>query len=195
MLHEEWRPIPGYGSYYEASSLGRIRSVDREVNGYSARGKRPIKIRRKGHVMALDENWAGYKVVGLYVDGRQTRVSVHLLVLAAFIGPRPLGMEGCHGLKGVGDNSVGNLRWDTPEANLADIELHGNRHRGERVVTSKLTTEQVLEIRNGMGPAEATRRFGIGRTTFYRIKRGESWAHVTADPVPQGYEELARGAA
>ena len=32
-VNEEWRPIPGYEGYYEASTAGRIRSVDRMQTG------------------------------------------------------------------------------------------------------------------------------------------------------------------
>ena len=195
MQHEEWRPIPGFGGYYEASSLGRIRSIDREVNGFSARGNRPTKIRRKGQIMAQGARTGDYMCVGLYFDGQYSRQQVHTLVLMAFVGPRPEGMQGCHGPNGKADNSIANLRWDTPEANRADIEIYGKRHRGEQVVTSKLTAEQVVEIRSGLGPAEAMRKFGIGRTTYYRAKNGETWTHVKSDPAPQGYEELARGVA
>lgn len=30
-MGETWKPVPGYGGHYEASSIGRIRSVDRVV--------------------------------------------------------------------------------------------------------------------------------------------------------------------
>lgn len=37
---ESWRPIPGYDSLYEASSLGRVRSLDRrDPAGRSRRGR------------------------------------------------------------------------------------------------------------------------------------------------------------
>jgi hypothetical protein len=34
--------------------------------------------------------------VGLYINGRQRWLQVHRLVLEAFVGPCPEGMEGCH---------------------------------------------------------------------------------------------------
>lgn len=30
-MTEEWRDIPGYRGYYQVSSLGRVRSVDRTI--------------------------------------------------------------------------------------------------------------------------------------------------------------------
>jgi len=32
---EQWRPIPGYGNYYEVSDHGRIRSVARSVEVFN----------------------------------------------------------------------------------------------------------------------------------------------------------------
>lgn len=36
-MNEEWRDIPGYENYYQASTLGRIRSLDR-IGGGTERG-------------------------------------------------------------------------------------------------------------------------------------------------------------
>lgn len=50
---------------------------------------------------------------------------VHLLVLEAFVGPCPPGLEGCH-TNGDGlDNKLTNLRWDTHAANMQDRLRHG----------------------------------------------------------------------
>ncbi len=61
-----------------------------------------------------------YRKVCVAAAGKPSWVSVHVLVLEAFVGPRPHGMVGCHGPMGAVDNSITNLRWDTPEANTAD---------------------------------------------------------------------------
>lgn len=53
--------------------------------------------------------------------------------------------------------------------------------RGEDNKRAKLTEQQVLELREllknarGEQMAEIGRRYGIGRTQAYRIKRGEAW--------------------
>lgn len=67
------------------------------------------------------ENPDGYLRVSLYRRG-QKRITryVHRLVLLAFVGPCPDGMEACHGIGGSKDNRVDNLRWDTPSANVSD---------------------------------------------------------------------------
>lgn len=178
---EIWKQIPGYGGYYEASSFGRIRSVDRYVSGYSARGKRPTLIKRKSHLMRFDTRH-GYKCLCLYFDGKEKKEQVHTLVLKAFVGDRPKGFQACHNNGIRSDNRIENLRWDTPESNIADIEKHGRRPKGQQVKSSVLSKAQVLNIKRGeIGLGKAVRDYGISKTQFYRIKNGESWVHMNLE--------------
>lgn len=50
---------------------------------------------------------------------------VHRLVLEAFVGPCPDGLEGCHNNGDPTDNHVTNLRWDTSSENMHDRVRHG----------------------------------------------------------------------
>lgn len=45
---------------------------------------------------------------------------IHKLVLEAFVGERPSGMQACHGNGDKTDNRLVNLRWDTVKANHRD---------------------------------------------------------------------------
>jgi hypothetical protein len=68
----------------------------------------------------------GYEHVSLLIDDRGHRtIRVHQAVLLAFIGPRPEGMQGCHGDGNPRNNRLDNLRWDTREANEMDKLRHG----------------------------------------------------------------------
>lgn len=111
---EEWRPVVGWEGLYEVSDLGRVRSVERLV-----RGVHDCVRRLPGRIKEPEES-QGYRIVTLYRENRPKRRRVHHLVLEAFVGPRPPGMEGCHGPSGSADNRVSNLRWDTKSANAAD---------------------------------------------------------------------------
>lgn len=53
-------------------------------------------------------------------DGKARELRTGRIVLEAFVGARPEGMVVCHGLRGSLDDSIGNLRWDTPANNDAD---------------------------------------------------------------------------
>jgi hypothetical protein len=67
-----------------------------------------------------------YLVVTLYRDGRPKSVSVHRLVLLAFVGPCPDGLEGLHWDDDPANNRLSNLRWGTPGDNQRDCIRNGN---------------------------------------------------------------------
>lgn len=99
-----WRPIPG-DEPYEASSTGEIRS--------------PRKI------LSTQRNTvSGYLYVTLGYGNRRTR-TVHSLVLRAFHGPRPEGVEARHLDGNQLNNSAVNLTWGTHSENLRDTVKHG----------------------------------------------------------------------
>ena len=110
---ERWLPVSGFEGLYEVSNLGRVRSIERLAwsRETSARAAYARKIRAR--VLKARAHRGGYKLVNLSRDGEQRSFTIHELVLEAFVGPRPLGLEACHGLGGPGDNRLANLRWDT----------------------------------------------------------------------------------
>ena len=174
-----WMSVIGYEGFYDVSSDGRVRSLDRLLTQKSARAGKTVPLRRKGKELAPSPRSRDNRAaVSLSRDNRTCTRPVHVLVCEAFHGPRPIGMQACHNNGDYKDNQKSNLRWDTPKANQADRVLHGTNRRGEGIGTSKLKESDVVLIRGGMQRAEAIRRFGIGPTQFHRIKRGESWVHV-----------------
>jgi len=71
------------------------------------------------------------------------------------------------------------LRWATHVENEADKLIHGTRLRGEQKVTSKLTTDQVKEIRSLRGQLkqrEIASIYGVTRQTIGDILNARKWA-------------------
>lgn len=62
-------------------------------------------------------------------------VSLPLLILEAFIGPRPDGMQCCHDNGHSLDNRLCNLRWDTPESNTLDRFRHAHYTKPAEIQT------------------------------------------------------------
>lgn len=120
---ETWRSIPGWEGYYEASDLGHIRSVERMVYAGSGRYRRnPSKVLAPQAHNAHD----GRRIVKLCAgDGRSHPQRIAPLVLTAFTGPRPEGMECCHNDGDETNDRLENLRWDTRSANRWDAVRHG----------------------------------------------------------------------
>lgn len=111
---EVWKPIPGYEGKYEASNLGRIRSIDRVVPG--RRKGEYAKVR--GKVLSTFRTKNGYRRVNLCDEFGRKAKYVHQLVALSFIGPK-LGEEVSvnHKDENTGNNCVENLEWCTPKYN------------------------------------------------------------------------------
>lgn len=121
---EMWKPVVGWENSYEVSDQGQVRSIDR----YRA-GPHGSMTFRRGKV--LKPRARRYLTVTLNEPGRTPKqASIHLLVLEAFVGPRPLGLVGCHGPGGQRNNAVDNLRWDTQRNNILDQLKYGTHYSG-----------------------------------------------------------------
>jgi hypothetical protein len=171
---ETWRPIPGYRSGYEVSSLGRVRSVARVVTARAsnrAKGharRYPPRVLRPGR-----QDRFGHASVAI---GRGNSVAVHILVALAFHGPRPSKADVAH-INGDGaDNRACNLRWASRSENNRDVTRHGRR---------RLTWPEVIAIRYAL--AEESRRglqrelagqFGVSEATICAIKQRRLYARI-----------------
>jgi hypothetical protein len=103
---------------------------------------------------------------------------VHVLVLEAFVGPRPPGMVCCHGDGDPTNNALSNLRWDTPQANHADRVKHG------RPCAPKLTADQVREIRarraaGSVTYAQLASEYGVKPSVVFAAAIRRTWANIT----------------
>lgn len=158
---EQWRDVVGFEGLYRVSDLGNVLTVK-------------TGNLKKATVTGQDER----PFVLLWRNNRPNLRRIHRLVIEAFVGPRPDGMECCHNDGNPANNQLRNLRWDTSKNNHADKIRHGTTNRGERCGTAKLTKEQVAAIRadNRLQRLIAA-DYGVGENTISRIKTGARWAH------------------
>jgi len=181
---ETWLPVPvaGYEALYEVSDLGRVRSLDRTVTDRNQWG--PCLRTQRGRVLKPRLNLRQELTVSLSRHGVIRDCRIHRLVLEAFAGPCPPGMEALHGPAGKLDNNLANLRWGTRAENQADRLRDGTSNHGERNSQHRLTGEAAAEIRRRYAAGETQRTlaaaFGVGRMTVSDIVRGKSWQHVPA---------------
>lgn len=156
-------------------------------------------IYRKGSVIPLKptKNHKGYLRVSLSGDDGSKTVSVHSIVLSAFVGPRPEGFHGCHKDGCKSNNVLSNLKWASASENEADKLLHGTKARGSRAGAAKLTEEQVKEIhaakasgQRTWGCEEMAKRFGVARSTITDVASGVTWvdAAIAASAAQKGGE-------
>lgn len=116
----EWRPVPGFESYYEVSDTGAVRGVDRvDAGGRRWRG-RVLSTKRAGT--------GGYVWQTLCRGDNRRHAKTHILVLEAFVGPRPDGAVARHLDGNVKNNALSNLAWGTPTENALDRVSHGSHN-------------------------------------------------------------------
>lgn len=102
---------------------------------------------------------------------------VHIIVNEAVRGPRPAGMETCHSCGNRACVNPAHLRWDTPINNQRDKLKHGTHNRGNKHYGSKLTADDVQEIRRSSdSQAQLAARFGVHPGTIQCVIDGRTWA-------------------
>lgn len=116
---EIWKDIKGYEGCYQISSNGRLRSLDRYVNGISG-----CKRLFRGKLMNLYLDKGGYQINLLAKNGKKKNVKIHRLVANAFI-PNPKHKKQVNHINEVKtDNRVKNLEWATNREN----NMHNGKH-------------------------------------------------------------------
>lgn len=167
----EWRDIPGKSGFYQASSEGRVRSLDRVTYG---RNKTTRTV--KGRLLAERVNpVSGYIQSVISLEGKVTYEYNHRLVCLAFHGePIDPAYEACHYDNDRSNNRPENLRWDSRSNNHADKLRHGTNH-----VPRKLTMQKAREIRSlrsqGVRVQELADRYGVTQSNISMIIRNTIW--------------------
>lgn len=177
MTKEIWKPVPGFGGWYEASSIGRIRSVDRVVEKRHSSGA-IMQQKYKGKLLKPTHD-DGYLRIQISVNKKRKFIGVHRLVLLAFIGKPSDGYVGRHLNDNPLDNRIENLAWGSHNDNMADRKEHGNYTQGESHPMSKLKKDDVLSIRKSKETGGTlSKKFNVGTSQISRIKRKQSWVHI-----------------
>lgn len=170
-LTERWLPVVGYVGYYEVSDLGRVRSVSRTLYLRDGRTRPHI-----GQLRAININQKGQLYVTLHVSGLCRTELVSHLVLEAFIGIRPDGMEGCHWDDDASNNRSSNLRWGTHDANMRDSVRNGTHSQSGKVACPALhalvlPNLSLSKLAIGRRQCLACNRAGSGQSYARRMGR------------------------
>lgn len=179
-MSEIWKPVVGFEGLYEVSNLGRVKSVGRTVYAKTKLGDPLPRWHRERMLSMQEHKVGGYWLVHLYKDNKRKCDTVHNLVAAAFLGPRPTGKQAAHD-----DGNPKNCRWDnliykTVIDNHADKRRHGTHLQGERCHTAVLTEDDVRVIlRHPLARSDdLADKFGVSRACVNAIRGGRTWRHV-----------------
>ena len=168
MNKEIWKDIPGYEGLYQASNLGRIRSLNHktlQTNIYGTGGKALIEY--KGKILKGWIQNTGYLTVSL----KNKKYSVHRLIAITFI-PNPNNYPIINHKDGNKlNNKVENLEWCTYKHNLMEaIKLNlihikynssTNKIRARKIGQYTLDNKYIKTFNGSVEAQQELRKNGI----------------------------------
>lgn len=120
-MQERWRPVPGYEDRYEASNLGRIRSVDRFENYKNPDGSLHIRFRKGKVIHAFDTDSptrSGH--VYLCKDSKVVPVVISRIIAQVWVKNPNNYSAICHKDGNKQNHAASNLAW-VPYSNKSKI--------------------------------------------------------------------------
>ena len=179
---EIWKPLPFKGykllrNKYAISSHGRAASYKEEI--------------LKDGKLLTGSLTSGYKTLNLHIDGANSTLYFHREIAKLFkpkTSPKQIFV--IHLNHNKTDNSVRNLKWATQKevidhqqkspGKVAYKEVQQSRTQGLKLNISKVKAiKKTLENpRRKLTHKQIADNYGVSEMTIYRIKSGESWAHV-----------------
>lgn len=174
-VSEVWLPVAGrfFGWPYEVSNLGRIKSLNTNVNG------------KYGQIRSTNINKYGYEAIGMSFNMQQVSTVVHKLVAEAFLGDRPHKADVNHMDGNKANNRLDNLEYVTRKENCRHAFAIGLAVacKGSKNPNSILNELDIIGIRKllrskAMKHHEIAFMFGVGRSTIGEVARRRIWRHV-----------------
>lgn len=179
---EMWKTIPRF-PYYEASSYGRVRSIDRVIDGLDSWGK-PCLIRRRGKIPRGTPH-RGYLVVKL--GSPNAAYGIHQAVAMAFHGECPDGFVVDHVNTNKTDNRPDNLEYVPNETNVQRAHKNGLMHAenegNANCKLSNISVQRIRELSAVHSLSQIAAMFGTTKTHVSRILGGKSRCNTPPAPV------------
>jgi hypothetical protein len=175
---EVWLDIPDYEGLYQASSFGRIRSIDRKILCKDGRSKLI-----KGTTLTPTKTKHGYLALALCCNGVPQTHTVHKLVSRAFLGFRPEQMQVNHLDGNKSNNAASNLEYCTPSENTRHAFRTGlNLSKGEVNPSAKLKANDIKSIvaraSNGETLRSIAASYGLVVSSIWAIVNNKAWRHI-----------------
>lgn len=174
-MNEIWKKVPlvKFEDAYQVSSLGRVKRTITNGNTYA------------GRILSKRLDKKGYPHVYLFYRGNKQNIKIHRLVALAFIPNAKKFLEVNHIDGHKQNNSINNLEWVNTYENNHHAKVYKLKASGEKNGRSKLTINEVIEIRQlykpkkrGYGARVLSRRFGVSYQCISDIINNITWSHI-----------------
>lgn len=177
IMEAVWRDIDGYVGFYQISSTGLVRSVDRYVLRKDGRTQLC-----KGRILSFFKGTTcNYLSVQICRDNIPQKFLVHRLVAKAFLGlTDDTNLEVNHKDGNRFNNCVENLEVVTHQQNINHSVLTNlKRDYGENHVHAKLTNQQAKAMREmwnkGVKQVDIAKLFGVSNKLVHRVVNYKSY--------------------
>jgi hypothetical protein len=172
-----WKDVPSYEGYYQVSSCGLVKSVQRIV-----KYRENHSGLRKERILKSNVTKGGYVHATICINKENKTVKVHRLVALAFI-PNPENKPCVNHINGIKtDNRAENLEWCTYGENTqhAYKTKLKNGIKGEKSHLSKLKKEDVMKIRllydkGCYSHTKLGKMFNVSQSQISRIVNNINW--------------------
>ena len=170
-----WTPIPGYEGLYDVSNKGDLRSWRVPITKGTKKLSEP-RLRKATRTKT------GYHRISLTRNHREQTFSVARLVLLAFVGECPRGLESAH-LNGIRhDNRLENLCWTTHTNNELHKKYHGTfnpRYKLSQAIMRDIATQVIT----GASVYAAAVKYGVSPSMIYKHLEGMTWRKDVGSPL------------
>jgi len=176
-MTEQWKDVPEYEGWYQVSDAGRVKRI------------KPGSATKPGKILRPFLTHKGYHMVKLFNGSSASArtIPVHTLVAAAFIGPRPEGLEINHKDCIKEHNIPENLEYVTTKQNIHHAIKNGMHvlpdNTGSKNGMAKLNEDDVRYLRkqgrsNMAEYRRLGRKYGVTADCIRRVIAGKGWEHV-----------------
>lgn len=173
---EQWKDIPGWEGLYQVSSAGLFRRLTSPKPDY------PVL-----SLVAVNIAPNGYARVRLFKGVSRKYVYVHRLVMLAFKGVCPEGMQVNHIDGNKINNHLNNLEYVTPQQNITHAQTVLGTHQGRKGLQVRgfkvvLNETKVREIRalsaQSTTHTQIARLYHVSIAAISLIVHRKNWKHV-----------------
>lgn len=165
-MEEIWKDIPHYEGRYQASNMGRIRSLDRRVKHIGGTAL------LKGRILKYGMDRDGYPLVVLSTNSNLKTYRVYRLVWLAFNGSIPEGMQVNHINEIKTDCRLENLNLMTRKENINWATGVRRSVRNRRKPVTQILPDGT-EFRSFFSAQDAEIEIGISKANITNCCKGK----------------------